>query len=124
MPRKRNTSWKQAERRVAALFNSKRTILSGMLSHHRDNETNADTDHPTLFIDIKQRRSHGVWAWYNKAKDEAAKEARRQKKTPKLPVIALDQVRSKGSLICVHSDDLLRFCRIFLEQKKSSRRKK
>ena len=106
-----NKSWKQAERRVAKFFGCLRTILSGSFANHRDNTTNADTDHPTLFLEIRQRRSHGVWSWYRETKPKAVKEH-------KIPVIVLDEVHAKGAIVCIHTDDLKAFCVEFLRNGK------
>lgn len=45
-----SSNWKAAERSVAKLFNTRRTPLSGMNSGH---DTNADTLHPKLYIEVK-----------------------------------------------------------------------
>ncbi len=115
---RRNTSWKQAERRIASFFKCKRTILSGASAYVRVRETGADTDHSQFFIEIKQRQRHGVWAVYRKTKDASISEAKRTKSPPKIPVIALDEIRAKGALICVHTDDLRSFCKLFLNASK------
>src|SRR5262245_14964247 len=121
---RRNTSWKQAERRVASFFGCMRTILSGSAAHVRKSETNADTDHETLFIEIKQRMKHGTWSWWRKALADSRREAKNKRADQKLVVLALDEIRAKGAIICIHSDDLRRFCELFLSQKKSPWRAK
>ena len=96
-------AWKQAERRAAALLGTRRTPLSGGNS----GGTRSDTSHPTLFLEVKQRTRHAVWAVYVDAKDKAKREQ-------KIPVVVLDQKRSPGSLWCVHSDDLVAFANAVL----------
>jgi phosphoglycolate phosphatase-like HAD superfamily hydrolase len=125
--RKRNTSWKKAEQRVATLLGGedcKRTPMSGSVANHfRPAETKNDTNHPTLHIEVKQRQRHGVWAWYRKAKSEAEAEARYHTRPVKTPVVALDELRAKGSIVCVHSDDLEEFCKNFLATRQRPKRK-
>lgn len=118
--------WKRAEARAAKLLGGdgcRRTPLSGSLAHFRDTETKNDTDHPTLFIEVKQRLKHGVWNWYRKAKDESEREAKRAKKPRKTPVIVLDEVRAPGAIVCVHTNDLEEFCKNFLASKSTGRKK-
>ena len=125
--RKKNTSWKKAEQRVATLLGGpdcKRTICSGSAANKfRKAETRNDTNHPTLHIEVRQRQKHGVWSWYREVKAEAEAEARYNKKPMKTPVVALDEIRATGSIICIHSDDLEEFCKNFLATRQSSRRK-
>lgn len=127
MPKKRrkakqNKSWKQAERRVAAFFGCMRTILSGASAHVRNSESKADTDHASIFIEIKQRQRHGVWAWWRKAYQDSLLEAKRSRSF-KIPVLALDEIRAKGAIICIHSDHLEDFCNQFLASRRSRKRK-
>lgn len=95
--------WKEAERRVARRFQSRRTPLSGGNSGH----TRADTLHDKLFIEVKQRKQHAVWTLFDEVKQLARKEG-------KVPLIALDRVRSPGCLFVVHSDDLEEFAKLVL----------
>ena len=106
-------SWKKAERRAAKLFGATgRAPLSG----RGGKLTASDTMHERLFLEVKQRRKHGVWTWWQKAKELAAKE-KKQGGGTKVPVVVLDQVRSPGALIVVHSDDLEAFAREVLTQR-------
>lgn len=98
-----NKAWKQAERRAAAMVGAKRTPLSGGNS----GGTRSDCSHGELYIEVKQRTRHAVWAVYVDAKDKAKLEK-------KIPVVVLDQKRSPGSLWCVHSDDLVAFATAIL----------
>ena len=96
MPTHKNT-WKNAERRVAALFGSLRNRLSG--SSGRKDESESDTKHPRLFIEVKYREKHAVRTLF----DETAAKAKGEGKTP---VVALVDKGKPGFLLCVHCDDL------------------
>jgi hypothetical protein len=86
---------KAAERRVAEVFGTRRTPLSGSNSGH----TASDSLHPALFLEVKQRLRFAAWTLWDSTKKLARKEK-------KLPVLALDRVGSPGFLVVVHSDDL------------------
>lgn len=125
MPNKR---WKDAERRAAKILggeNCRRTPLSGSLAHTDAQQSKNDTDHPTMHIEVRQRVSHGVWSWFRETKAQAEREAKLSKRPRKVPVVALDEVRAHGLIVCVHSDDLKEFCEKYLaiygKQKKKSR---
>lgn len=90
-------TWKQAERRVAALFGALRQRLSG--SSGRADCSAADTTHPALFIEVKYRNKHAVRTLY----DETEKKARKEHKTP---LICLVDKGRPGFLLCLHCDDL------------------
>lgn len=90
-------TWKQAERRVAALFGSLRQRLSG--SSGRDDCSAADTTHPALFIEVKYRDVHAVRTLYDEVEKKAAKEH-------KTPLVCLVSKRKPGFLLCLHCDDL------------------
>lgn len=90
-------TWKQAERRVAALFGALRQRLSG--SSGRTDCSAADTTHPTLFIEVKYRESHAVRTLY----EETVKKARKEHKTP---LVCLVDKGKPGFLLCLHCDDL------------------
>lgn len=92
------STWKKAERRVAAFLGTSRTPLSGRNSGH----TRSDTLHPSLFVETKFRERSAVWSLWQKVRDLA----KREKKTP---VLALLQKNHDGFLLVVHSDDLDRF---------------
>lgn len=99
-------TWKQAERRVAKAFGTMRVPGSGSMVNS-DSETRSDSKHPKLFLEIKQRARHSVWQLWRKTKALAD----REKKTP---VVLLDQKRSPGFLVVVHSDDLENFINGYL----------
>lgn len=92
-------TWKQAERRVAALFGSRRRTGSGS-----DYRTGADDIiHDRLHIEVKYRQKHGVFSWWREILDAVKKE-----KTNKRPVLILSE---KGSpvllaVVPITKDDL------------------
>lgn len=86
---------KAAERRIAGLFGTRRTPLSGSNSAH----TASDTLHPELFIEVKSYKRQAVQSLYDKTRTLAAKEK-------KLPILALHQTNRQGALIVVHESDL------------------
>jgi len=47
-----SSTWKEGERRIARIFNTNRTPLSGGNSRH----TRSDTLHKELFIEVKHRK--------------------------------------------------------------------
>ena len=89
------TTWKARERQVAEYFGTSRTPLSGGNS----TITRADTQHPTLFIEQKHRKSHSVVSLWDKVK----KLARKENKTP---VVTLTQHNRPGFWLVIHGDDL------------------
>lgn len=89
-------TWKATERAVAALFGTVRNSLSGMGSK----QTASDSLHPSLFVEVKYRKRHAVWALWADTKVKAKKE----KKTP---VVVLKEHGKQGLLIACHSDDFL-----------------
>lgn len=76
--------WKQAERRIARLFNTTRTPLSGGSSRH----TRSDILHDNLYVEVKYRRNFSPVRWWKEAEE-------RSKKENKFPVLALVQKNSK-----------------------------
>lgn len=90
-------TWKTAERRVAAFFNTLRQRLSG--SSGRADETAADTKHERLFIEVKYRENHAVRTLY----DEVALKAKRE---GKIPLVALVSKNKPGFLLVMHIEHL------------------
>ncbi len=109
-PKTHRRTWQKAESRAAALFGSKRQPLSG--SSGRDDETQSDSTHPTLFLETKLKAKTFVRALYDETKLKAKREA-------KLPVLCLYDKGRPGCLVCVHSDDLKRFAAIALADEQS-----
>ena len=76
--------WKQAERRVAALFGTTRTPLSG----GNGRQTRSDTLHPRLYIESKYRQRFALVDLFIETMGKAAKEG-------KLPVVVLVEKRQR-----------------------------
>lgn len=90
------SSWKRRERNAAALFGSKRKLLSG--SAGREGETRSDSTHSRLFIEAKLRSASAVRTLWE---DTAAK----AKKEGKTPVAIVYTKHKHGALIVVHEKD-------------------
>jgi hypothetical protein len=90
----RNT-WKAGERRVAAVFGTERTPLSGGNSKH----TRSDTLHDKLFIEIKMRARQAVWTLFRETEVLARKE-------DKIPVLALQEKHKPGFLLVMRPEDI------------------
>ena len=104
-------TWKAVERRVAKLFGTRRTPLSG----GNDSRTRSDSLHPSLFIETKHRKQHSVVSlWYAVAK-LAAKEK-------KLPVVVLAE-RRRHRLFAVVPLEIESFKKIVLELQRSTTRR-
>ena len=67
----RNT-WKSGERRIAEMFGTRRTPLSGGNSGH----TRSDTLHSDLFIEVKHSKKYPKEVLVNKTFKEAKNEAK------------------------------------------------
>ena len=92
-------SWKQAERRMASLFGTRRRPLSGgNQGGGRD-----DSMHPVLFIEHKQMARSSLHTLYNATAVLAKAEDR-------VPIIGISQKRSPGILVVVKSTDLEILC--------------
>jgi len=91
-------SWKVLERRIARVFKSERTPLSG----GNGKITRSDTLSKDFFIEIKQRKKFSLWTLWK----EVEKQARVENKTP---VIGLQEKYKKGFLVVIHSDYLDEF---------------
>lgn len=66
-------AWKREERVVAGMFGTTRTPLSGRNSGHN---TEADTLHPELYIEVKCRKRLPFWTLWLETKLKAAKEGK------------------------------------------------
>lgn len=71
-------TWKQGERRIAKIFGTNRTPLSGGRSRH----TKSDSLHDKLFIEVKHRKKLVAETLWNKTCKEAKEEN-------KIPIIVL-----------------------------------
>lgn len=89
-------AWKQFERRIAKSLGTVRTPLSGGASRH----TSADTLHPDLYVECKQRGTSATCTWFLITRREAKKEN-------KAPVLALHQSGSPHTLAVIDWDFFL-----------------
>jgi len=78
----RNT-WKQGEARIAKLFNTTRTPLSGICSRH----TSSDTLHPNLYIEIKHRKELPLLVEFRKEWEKCVENSKKESKTPLFVII-------------------------------------
>ena len=90
----RNT-WKQGERRIAELFGTRRTPLSGGNSGH----TRSDTLHKELFIEVKHSKKYPKEILVNKTFKEAKNEA-------KIPLLVFLKLNFPEPLILCKLKDL------------------
>lgn len=95
------STWKKGEQRIAKLFGSTRTPLSGGNSKI----TRSDSLHPDLFMEIKHHQKHA----HHTLMKETAKLA---KKEGKIPILCTQQKYEKGFIISVRSEDLEEFAKI------------
>lgn len=98
----RNT-WKSFERRVAALFGSKRNRCSG--SSGRPELDPSDSDNPDIHIEAKHKSKCSVWTLYLKTRATEAKHASRNKREPRPVVLALGLKHHPGALLVMHEED-------------------
>ena len=89
------STWKQGEQRVADLFGTTRTPLSGGNSKH----TRSDTLHPRLFIEVKLRQVHTTWTLFRQTELLARKEG-------KVPILALQEKGRHGCLLVMRPQDV------------------
>ena len=91
------STWKKRERKVAALFGTKRKPGSG--SGGREDETSSDSVHERLYIETKTRAKHTAVTLWDDTKAKADKEG-------KVPVVCLCEKGRPGFWIMVRSTDL------------------
>ena len=89
--------WKQTERRIAKLFNTRRTPLSGSNSLH----TESDTLHESLFIEIKQRKKIPFLRIFMETIEKAKKEN-------KTPMVIMHETNSRTDIVMIALDDFLK----------------
>jgi len=89
-----NKAWKEVERKVAKLFGTKRTPLSGRNS----SITGADIIHPYLFVEVKHHSQLAIWEWFSYVEKRAKKEG-------KLPLLVLKKKRKRGFLFVARPQD-------------------
>lgn len=99
-------AWKRAERTVARFVGGKRTPLSGSNSHH----TSGDVIHSRLYIEVKYRKRFSVLTLMTAVRIQARRER-------KLPVVVLQEARSRDRYYLVSERDLARLVRILARQR-------
>ena len=96
-------AWKAAERRIAEMFFSERTPLSGSNSKH----TKSDTLSDQFYVEAKYREFHSARTLLEDTRKKAKEER-------KLPVVALVDKKRPGFTVCVHSSDLRKFVQVYM----------
>jgi hypothetical protein len=95
--------WKEAERRVAALFASNRRPLSGSNSGEGAGD---DARNDAVYLESKYAKYIPIMRLYRECRDKCKEEKR-----DRIPVIALQEKHQPGMLLCVHSTNLERLLR-------------
>lgn len=103
--------WKAAERRLAALFGTRRRPLSG---GNQGQGFRDDAIHDDLHLECKYSRTHALWTLFRETRKKAQKERR-------TPVIGLVEKGSPGILLVVHTDDLESTLRALIEAKSNGK---
>ncbi len=88
-------TWKAGERRIAKMFGTRRTPLSGGNSGH----TRSDTLHLDLFIEVKHRKKYPLEKTLFKTFHEANKE-------DKIPLMVFLKLHSSEPLVLCKLKDL------------------
>ena len=96
------STWKGFERVVADFFGTKRVPLSGSNSGHN---TNSDSLHPSLYIECKVRGKISLWPLFEDTEGKAKVEK-------KFPIVAIKQKGSKGYLLVMRPEHLLKIAAI------------
>ena len=89
------STWKSGERRIAELFGTKRTPLSGGNSRH----TRSDSLHKELFIEVKHSKKYPKEVLVNKTFKEAKSEA-------KIPLLVFLKLNNSEPLILCKLKDI------------------
>jgi hypothetical protein len=97
-------NWKRLELRVAKLFNTNRTPLSGGNSRH----SRSDSLHDDLFISCKYSQKSALQSLYDEENPKAVAE-------DKLPVLCTFKAKAKQFMVSVASTDLEEFAIKFLK---------
>ena len=92
--------WKKAERRLAQLFGTRRRPLSGS----NQGGGSDDAMHPDLYLESKYTRQSALWTLYRDT-------AHKAQQAGKIPVIGIQEKGSHGTLLVIHSSDLLAVAR-------------
>ena len=80
-------NWKNEERKVAKMFNSKRALMTGT-------DEKSDIEHDLFCIDTKLRKAWQVEMWFEELQDYAKKEG-------KIPILCLRKPGKKRRLAVV-----------------------
>ena len=88
-------TWKSVEARIARLWGSERTPLSGGNSKI----TRSDSLHPLLFLETKHRKQFGVGNLFRDTEVKAKKEG-------KIPIVCLQEKNQQGFLVVMKSTDI------------------
>lgn len=96
------STWKKGEGRIAKIFGTNRTPLSGRSSRH----TRSDTLHKNLFIEIKHRKKLVAEKLWFETKDNAKKEN-------KIPLVVLLKKNYPDPIIICKLKDLKRISKEF-----------
>jgi hypothetical protein len=99
-------TWKAAERKNAAIFGAKRNVLSG--SSGRDDRSESDSTHDTLFIESKLRARCTARSLWQATKAKADKAGQ-------TPLVILREKGKHGALLIFHEDDLPAICQAYLD---------
>lgn len=90
-------TWQKREQNGAALFGARRQPGSG--SQGNPNRSTSDSDHETLYIEMKTYARHAARTLWRDALLSARKEG-------KTAVLLLYEKHKPGALICVHEADM------------------
>jgi hypothetical protein len=95
--------WKEREAEAAALFGSRRNVLSG--SSGREDRDGSDTTNPRLWIEVKTLAKTAVRTLWDRTRALAARKPHALREGRRAPVLVIYDKNKKGGLIVVHQDD-------------------
>ena len=101
-------SWKDAERQVAKKLNGKRNPLSGRMGGH----TSGDVIHPSLYVEVKQKKHFAVLSIVRDTEKKALKER-------KIPITVIHQGGSKTRYYIIQEALFLQLWSYFPQSKPS-----
>lgn len=104
-----SNNWKNQERRIARMFGSHRTPLSGINSRH----TSSDIIHEKLYVECKYRKRIAILDLMEGVIEEAKKE-------DKIPVLALKSRECQDDFFLLRKKDLLQISALVKECDKKS----
>jgi len=100
-------SWKKAERNVSKKLNAQRNPLSGRMGGY----TSGDVIHPSLYVEVKQKKRFAVLAIMKDTEEKARKEK-------KIPVLVIHQGGAKRRYYIIQEELFLQLWS-YLPQPKS-----